>query len=105
MNLTTNYVRSVDGETQILSVLHNFSHFEVNIAKYLKRFSFSSYINYSNIAARVLRGALKADLQADATKRAASNIKFTKWTEGKPASEYKAIDNFYLVLVMGLQYM
>ncbi|KAJ6638104.1 Protein stunted [Pseudolycoriella hygida] len=44
-----------------------------------------TYINYSNVAARVLRGALKPDLQADAAKRAGSNVKFTKWTDGKPA--------------------
>ncbi|XP_037046024.1 protein stunted-like isoform X2 [Bradysia coprophila] len=46
-----------------------------------------TYINYSNIAARVLRGALKPDLQADAAKRASAHVKFTKWTDGKPASE------------------
>lgn len=52
----------------------------------MRSFCFS-YINYSNIAARVLRGALKPDLQAEASKRASSNVKFTKWTDGKPASK------------------
>jgi len=46
-----------------------------------------TYINYSNVAARVLRGSLKTDLQADAAKRATAHVKFTKWTDGKPASE------------------
>lgn len=46
------------------------------------------YIQYSNIAARVLRGSLKADLKADAAKRADSHVKFTKWTDGKPARKY-----------------
>lgn len=45
----------------------------------------SSYIHYSNIAARALRSSLKPELQADALKRAESHVKFTKWTEGKPA--------------------
>ena len=47
-----------------------------------------SYINYSNIAARVLRQALKADLRAEAVKRDDTHIKFTPWVNGKPAREY-----------------
>lgn len=49
-----------------------------------------NYINYSNIAARLLRQALKSDLKADALKRNDSNIKITKWEGGKPikSSEY-----------------
>lgn len=47
-----------------------------------------SYVNYSNIAARVVRNALKADLRADAVKRDESHIKFTPWINGKPASKY-----------------
>ena len=43
-----------------------------------------SYIQYSNIAARVVRRALKPDLQADAAKREVSSIKFKKWINGKP---------------------
>ncbi|XP_066156825.1 protein stunted isoform X1 [Euwallacea fornicatus] len=43
-----------------------------------------NYINYSNIAAKVLRQALKADLRADAAKRNDSHIKVTKWQDGKP---------------------
>lgn len=46
-----------------------------------------SYVNYSNIAARVVRRALKTDLRADAVKRDESHIKFTPWTNGKPASK------------------
>lgn len=77
----------------IRSVLHNFLSFEVTVHQIFHWksngvFCFCfSYINYSNIAARVLRGALKQDLKADALKRSTSNIKFTKWTDGKPASK------------------
>ena len=41
-------------------------------------------MQYSNIAARVVRRALKADLQADASKREVTSIKFKKWIDGKP---------------------
>lgn len=47
-----------------------------------------SYVHYSNIAARVLRGSLKAELKAEAAKRADSHVKFTKWTDGKPARKF-----------------
>ncbi|XP_044751760.1 protein stunted-like isoform X2 [Coccinella septempunctata] len=43
-----------------------------------------NYINYSNIAARILRQSLKADLRADAAKRDSSTVKITKWADGKP---------------------
>ncbi|XP_055684790.1 protein stunted-like isoform X1 [Lutzomyia longipalpis] len=43
-----------------------------------------TYINYSNIAARTLRRALKADLRADAAKRDETHIKFNPWANGKP---------------------
>lgn len=46
---------------------------------------YCSYIQYSNIAARVLREALKTDLRADAAKRNESHVKFTPWANGKPA--------------------
>lgn len=42
-----------------------------------------TYVHYSNIAARVLRNSLKAELKTDASKRAAGNIKFAKWEGGK----------------------
>ncbi|XP_037921700.1 protein stunted isoform X1 [Hermetia illucens] len=44
-----------------------------------------TYVNYSNIAARVVRQALKADLRAEAARRNESHVKFTPWTDGKPA--------------------
>ncbi|KAH8354706.1 hypothetical protein KR084_002895, partial [Drosophila pseudotakahashii] len=44
-----------------------------------------SYIQYSNIAARILRESLKAPLRTDAAKRDASHVKFTPWANGKPA--------------------
>ncbi|CAD1473570.1 unnamed protein product, partial [Heterotrigona itama] len=43
------------------------------------------YINYSQIAARVVRRALKADLRSEALKRDEVNVKFTRWKDGKPA--------------------
>ncbi|XP_050072414.1 protein stunted-like [Anopheles maculipalpis] len=46
-----------------------------------------SYINYSNIAARLLRKALKPELRAQAARRDDSHIKFTKWQGGKPESK------------------
>lgn len=42
-----------------------------------------TYVHYSNIAARVLRNSLKAELKADAGKRADAHVKFTKWEGGK----------------------
>lgn len=42
-----------------------------------------NYINYSTIASKLLRKALKKDLQAGAMKRDVSNVKFTKWIDGK----------------------
>lgn len=49
-----------------------------------------SYINYSNIAARLLRKSLKPDIRADAQKRDVTSIKFTPWVNGKPIRKYQA---------------
>ena len=49
---------------------------------------FYSYVNYSNIAAKVVRKALKPELQADAAKRELVSIKFVKWENGKPVGKY-----------------
>ncbi|XP_033222934.1 protein stunted-like isoform X2 [Belonocnema kinseyi] len=43
-----------------------------------------NYINYSQIAARLLRQALKTDLRVEAAKRDEANVKFTQWKDGKP---------------------
>jgi F-type H+-transporting ATPase subunit epsilon len=51
---------------------------------HLKYERFSSYINYSNIAAKLLRKALKPELRADAMKRDEAHVKFTRWVNGKP---------------------
>uniref|UniRef100_A0A182P6B3 ATP synthase subunit epsilon, mitochondrial n=1 Tax=Anopheles epiroticus TaxID=199890 RepID=A0A182P6B3_9DIPT len=42
-----------------------------------------NYVNYSNIAARLVRKALKLELRVDAARREESHIKFTKWKDGK----------------------
>ena len=46
-----------------------------------------SYIQYSNIAARVVRQALKEGGKADAAKRDITGIKFMKWENGKPVGK------------------
>ncbi|RZC33383.1 ATP-synt Eps domain containing protein [Asbolus verrucosus] len=46
-----------------------------------------NYINYSNIAARLLRQALKPEFRAEAAKRDVSAIKINKWVDGKPLSK------------------
>ncbi|KAK6626995.1 hypothetical protein RUM43_003177 [Polyplax serrata] len=46
-----------------------------------------NYVQYSNIAARMLRRALKAEKRGDAAKRDESHIKFTQWKDGKPIGE------------------
>ncbi|CAK9820537.1 Protein stunted [Anthophora plagiata] len=43
-----------------------------------------NYINYSQIAARVVRKALKPDFKTEAMKRDEVNVKFTQWKDGKP---------------------
>ncbi|XP_075230207.1 ATP synthase subunit epsilon stunted isoform X1 [Lycorma delicatula] len=44
-----------------------------------------TYIEYSNIAARILRRALKSEFKAEAAKREETNVRFTPWKDGKPA--------------------
>ncbi|XP_053986868.1 protein stunted-like isoform X1 [Hylaeus volcanicus] len=46
-----------------------------------------NYINYSQIAARLVRQALKPDFRTEATKRDEVNVKFTQWKDGKPAKK------------------
>ncbi|XP_033339967.1 protein stunted isoform X1 [Megalopta genalis] len=46
-----------------------------------------NYINYSQIAARLVRQALKSDIRAEAAKRDDANVKFTAWKDGKPITE------------------
>ncbi|XP_014095625.1 protein stunted [Bactrocera oleae] len=44
-----------------------------------------TYIQYSNVCARVVRQALKTNLRTDAAKRNETHVKFTPWADGKPA--------------------
>ncbi|CAG9838812.1 unnamed protein product [Diabrotica balteata] len=46
-----------------------------------------NYINYSNIAAKLLRQALKPELRTEALRRNETHIKVTKWQDGKPIKE------------------
>nr|QVD39528.1 Protein stunted [Schistocerca gregaria] len=43
-----------------------------------------NYINYSTIAARLVRQALKPEFRAEAMKREESFIRYTPWKDGKP---------------------
>ncbi|KAM3962422.1 ATP synthase subunit epsilon stunted isoform 2-T2 [Aphomia sociella] len=46
-----------------------------------------NYINYSSIAAKVLRKSLKPEFRADALRRDESHVRITPWTDGKPVHE------------------
>lgn len=46
----------------------------------------TSYIQFSSIAARIVRRVLKPEQQSEALKREESIIKVTKWKEGRPVS-------------------
>merc|ERR1712142_924427 len=48
-----------------------------------------NYIQYSNVAAKVVRRCLKPDLKVDAGKREVVSIKFTKWEDGKAVGSKK----------------
>ncbi|XP_014290245.1 protein stunted isoform X2 [Halyomorpha halys] len=46
-----------------------------------------NYIQYSNIAAKVLRQSLKSNLKTEALKREESHVRFTPWKDGKPINQ------------------
>lgn len=46
-----------------------------------------TYINYSTIAARCTREALKKGVDANAEKRGITSIKFQNWENGKPVGK------------------
>ncbi|XP_072940496.1 protein stunted isoform X2 [Epargyreus clarus] len=46
-----------------------------------------NYINYSNIAAKVLRRSLKPEFRTEALKRDDSHVRITPWANGRPAHE------------------
>ncbi|XP_008553855.1 protein stunted-like isoform X1 [Microplitis mediator] len=46
-----------------------------------------NYINFSQIAAKLVRQALKAEFRTAAAKREDSSVKFTLWKDGKPVTE------------------
>jgi len=48
-----------------------------------------TYINYSSIAAKCVRSALKPGVDALAEKRAINSVKFQKWEAGKPVGVKK----------------
>ncbi|KAH8287557.1 hypothetical protein KR054_009980, partial [Drosophila jambulina] len=59
--------------------------------RFTLRNSTCSYIQYSNIAARVLRESLRTELRVDAAKRNESHVKFTPWANGRPARTYYSL--------------
>ncbi|XP_041675153.1 protein stunted [Drosophila eugracilis] len=50
-----------------------------------------TYIHYSNIAAHVVRQALRAELRASAAKRDISHVQFTPWENGRPVPRKKKV--------------
>ena len=59
-----------------------------------------SYVQYSAIAARTVRKALKDSLKVDAGKRDVTAIKFTKWENGKAVGKclnYFRYTHYHLV--------
>lgn len=61
-------------------------------------FEYFSYIQFSNIAAKMVRRSLKKEYQVDATKRDDSSVKFTPWKDGKPISKYLLIGEEILIV-------
>jgi F-type H+-transporting ATPase subunit epsilon len=59
-----------------------------------------SYINYSTIAAKLLRRALKPEFRTEAARREDTNIRFTPWKDGKPQS--KLIQSVFMSLLLSL---
>lgn len=59
-------------------------------------FCLHSYIQYSNIAAKIVRRVLKPEFKADAAKREDSHVRFTAWKDGKPESKYTLTLSFIL---------
>ena len=57
---------------------------------------FLSYIQYSNIVAKVVRRSLKEEFKVDALKRDESSVRFTNWKEGKPETSKLMQMNFTL---------
>ncbi|KAI8429047.1 hypothetical protein MSG28_007617 [Choristoneura fumiferana] len=51
------------------------------------RYKKNTTSNYSNIAAKVLRKALKPEHRVEALRRDESHIRITPWANGKPAHE------------------
>ncbi|XP_033314461.1 protein stunted-like isoform X1 [Bombus bifarius] len=63
-----------------------------------------NYINYSQIAARLVRQALKAELRSDALKRDEINVKFTQWKDGKPINKIIIVTRFCILFDIKLYY-
>ncbi|OXU31656.1 hypothetical protein TSAR_014850 [Trichomalopsis sarcophagae] len=57
-----------------------------------------NYINYSQIAAKLVRQALKAELRVEAAKRDEVNVKFTPWKDGKPATLLVSLKRTHQIL-------
>ncbi|XP_028160467.1 protein stunted-like [Ostrinia furnacalis] len=51
-----------------------------------------NYVNYSNIAARVLRKSLKANLRDEAGKRDISAIRYFYWLKGEMLAHGKKLE-------------
>lgn len=51
-----------------------------------------SYINYSNIAAKVLRRSLKPEFRTEAMRRDESHVRITPWANGRPARKCNCLN-------------
>lgn len=60
----------------------NYRYVEIAVAVTVT--SHCSYIDYSVIAAKLIRQALKPEFRKLAEKRGDSHIRFTSWKDGKP---------------------
>jgi F-type H+-transporting ATPase subunit epsilon len=60
-----------------------------------------SYVNYSNIAAKLLRRALKPEFRTEAVRREDSSIKFTPWKDGKAQSKFhpSVLSHYYFTMI------
>lgn len=54
---------------------------------YTWRYAGMRYIDYSMVAARTMRKALKAEFQQKASQRNKSSIKINYWENGKPCKD------------------
>ena len=68
--------------------LSNISFSLVSFVQYFYGNFVFSYIQYSSIAARIVRQALKEPAKAEALKREGAQVRITNWKDGKAISKF-----------------